>query len=217
MRDVSLQVGNSEVVSVVGPNGCGKSTLLKAILGLIDVAGGTVSLDGRDITLTETYRLAREEIGYVPQNREVFEPLTVMDNLLVAGQVLGKRRARDRIAESLEANKRLASLLTRRAGVLSGGERRLLAIAMVLLVPRRLLVLDEPTAALAPGLAAEFLESQVPRIAREGTAVLIVEQRVQACFLVSHWAYSMMAGELHLDGHPDKLLANQEFAKSLVG
>jgi len=217
LKGVSVDVGTAEVVSVVGPNGCGKSTLLKAILGLIEVEKGRVELDGQDITHTDTYRLARSQIGYVPQNREVFDALTVMENLLVAGQSLGKRRSRQRITETLEAVPRLGALLNRRAGVLSGGERRILAIAMALLVPRRMLILDEPTAALAPGLAADFLESQVPGIAARGAAVLIVEQRVHACFAVSDWAYSMLAGEVHLGGRPDQLLANDDFAKSLVG
>ena len=217
VKNVSIQVGTAEVVSVVGPNGCGKSTLLKAILGLVDVSAGRIALDGRDITRTDTYRLAREQIGYVPQSREVFDALSVMENLLVAGQSLGKRRSRERIGETLDASPRLRALVNRRAGVLSGGERRILAIAMALLAPRQLLVLDEPTAALAPGLAADFLESQVPVIAQAGAAVLIVEQRVQACFSVSDWAYSMMAGEVFLDGRPDRLLADDEFARSLVG
>lgn len=216
VRDVSLQVGADEVVAVVGPNGCGKSTLLKALLGLLEVSAGRIELDGRDITHTQTHKLAREQIGYVPQNREVFDSLTITENLQVAGQTLGKSRFRERLAETFEVSPALVALQRRRAGVLSGGERRILAIAMALLVPRKLLILDEPTAALAPSLASDFLESQVPAIAQRGAAVLIVEQRVHACFAVADWAYSMVAGEVHMEGKPVQLLDNDEFARSLV-
>lgn len=217
VRGVSLQVGDGEVVSIVGPNGCGKTTLLKALLGLVSVTNGKIELAGEDITKTETYLLTRQLIGYVPQNREVFESMTVFENLQIAGHGMNKRLFRERLLSTLESSPQLAMLQGRRAGVLSGGERRILAIAMALLVPRRLLVLDEPTAALAPGLAAQFLESQVPTIAERGSAVLIVEQRVHACFSVSDWAYSMVAGEIHMSGRPEQLLANDFFAKSLVG
>ncbi|HLN04976.1 MAG TPA: ATP-binding cassette domain-containing protein [Acidimicrobiales bacterium] len=217
VRGVSLQVGDGEVVSIVGPNGCGKTTLLKALLGLISVTSGKIELGGEDITKTATYLLTRKQIGYVSQNREVFESMTVYENLQIAGHGMDKQLFRERLASALESSPQLAMLKSRRAGVLSGGERRILAIAMALLVPRRLLVLDEPTAALAPGLAAHFLESQVPSIAKRGSAVLIVEQRVHACFSVSDWAYSMVAGEIQMSGRPAHLLANDSFAKSLVG
>jgi len=217
VRGVSLQVGDGEVVSIVGPNGCGKTTLLKALLGIVSMTSGKVELAGEDITKTETHLLTRKQIGYVPQNREVFDSLTVFENLQIAGHGMDKRLFRERLASTLEASPQLAMLQGRRAGVLSGGERRILAIAMALLVPRRLLVLDEPTAALAPGLASRFLESQVPAIAARGSAVLIVEQRVHACFSVSDWAYSMLAGEIHMSGRPEHLLASDSFAKSLVG
>jgi ABC-type branched-subunit amino acid transport system ATPase component len=217
VRGVSLQVGDGEVVALVGPNGCGKSTLLKALLGLIEVTSGTVQLSGDVITNAETHRLARKQIGYVPQNREVFDSLTVMENLQIAGQRIEKREFGDRLALALESSPQLVALRNRRAGVLSGGERRILAIAMVLLVPRKLLILDEPTAALAPGLATEFLSSQVPAIASRGAAVLIVEQRVHAAFSVADWAYSMLAGEIQMSGRAEHLLSNDEFAQSLVG
>lgn len=217
VRGVSLQVGRGEVVSIVGPNGCGKSTLLKALLGLITVMEGKVELGGQDITKTETHLLARNQIGYVPQSREVFDTLTVFENLQIAGHGMDKRKFRERLDMALESSPQLVPLQSRRAGVLSGGERRILAIAMALLVPRQLLVLDEPTAALAPSVASEFLESQIPAIAERGIAVLIVEQRVHACLAMSDWAYSMVTGKIHMSAPPQELLASDEFARSLVG
>jgi ABC-type branched-subunit amino acid transport system ATPase component len=217
VRGVSLQVGRGEVVSVVGPNGCGKSTLLKALLGLIPVMEGKVELGGQDITNTETHLLARNQIGYVSQSREVFDTLTVFENLQIAGRGMDKRKFRERHRMALGSSPQLVPLQGRRAGVLSGGERRILAIAMALLVPRQLLVLDEPTAALAPSIASEFLESQIPAIAERGIAVLIVEQRVHACLAMSDWAYSMVTGEIHMSAPPQELLASDEFARSLVG
>ena len=217
VRGVSLQVGRGEVVSIVGPNGCGKSTLLKALLGLITVTEGKVVLGGQDITKTETHLLARNQIGYVPQSREVFDTLTVRENLQIAGHGMDKGKFGERLATALESSPQLVPLQDRRAGVLSGGERRILAIAMALLVPRQLLVLDEPTAALAPVISARFLESQIPAIAERGIGVLIVEQRVHACLAISDWAYSMVAGEIHLAAPPPDLLASDEFARSLIG
>lgn len=217
VRGVSLQVGRGEVVSVVGPNGCGKSTLLKALLGLITVMEGKVELGGKDITKTETHLLARNQIGYVPQSREVFDTLTVFENLQIAAHGMDKRKFRERLAMALESSPQLVPLQDRSAGVLSGGERRILAIAMALLVPRQLLVLDEPTAALAPSVASQFLEGQIPAIAERGIAVLIVEQRVHACLAISDWAYSMVTGEIHMSAPPQELLASDEFARSLVG
>lgn len=214
---VSLRVGRGEVVSIVGPNGCGKSTLLKALLGLIPMTGGTVELGGQDITKTETHLLARKQIGYVPQSREVFDALTVLENLQIAGHGMSKREFAERLDGAFDSAPQLVPLRDRRAGVLSGGERRILAIAMALLVPRQLLVLDEPTAALAPSVAARFLETQIPQIAERGIAVLIVEQRVAACLAISDWAYSMVAGEVHLSAPPAGLLASDDFARSLVG
>lgn len=216
VKGVSLQVGDGEVVALVGPNGCGKSTLLKALLGLITVTSGTVELAGHEITHVDTHLLARQSIGYVPQNREVFDSLTVLENLQVAGHGMAKEAFRQRLLQSLDAWPQLHALKDRRAGVLSGGERRILAIAMALLVQRRLLILDEPTAALAPGLATSFLESQLPTIARSGTSILVVEQRVHAAFSVADWAYSMTFGEMQLSGPPGQLLADDTFAQSLV-
>jgi ABC-type branched-subunit amino acid transport system ATPase component len=217
VRGVSLAVGDGEVVALVGPNGCGKSTLLKAVVGLLAVTSGTVAIAGSDITNAEAHRLARERIGYVPQSREVFDSLTVTENLQVAGSRLDKQALGAALERTFANSPQLAALKERRAGVLSGGERRILSIAMVQLVPRRLLILDEPTAALAPGLAIDFLEGQIPAIASAGTSVLIVEQRVHAAFSVAGWAYSMLVGEIHLSGRPGQLLQRDEFVRSLVG
>jgi ABC-type branched-subunit amino acid transport system ATPase component len=217
VRGVSLNVGEGEVVALVGPNGCGKSTLLKAVVGLITTTSGTVTISGSDITNAETYRLAGERVGYVPQNREVFDSLTVTENLQVAGSRMEKRALREALNRTFANSPQLQALRDRRAGVLSGGERRILAIAMVQLLPRQLLILDEPTAALAPSLAIDFLESQIPAIASTGTSVLIVEQRVHAAFSVADWAYSMLVGKIHMSGPPEQLMQEDEFAQSLVG
>lgn len=217
VRGVSLTVGKGEVVALVGPNGCGKTTLLKAVLGLVTATSGTVTISGSDITNAQTHRLGGGRIGYVPQNREVFDALTVTENLQVAGSRLDKHALREALGRTFRNSPHLAALRDRRAGVLSGGERRILAIAMVQLLPRRLLILDEPTAALAPSLAIDFLESQIPAIASTGTSVFIVEQRVHAAFSVADWAYSMRVGEIHMSGRPEQLLQEDEFAQSLVG
>jgi branched-chain amino acid transport system ATP-binding protein len=216
LRGITLTVGSGEVVSVVGPNGCGKSTLLKALLGLVQVTSGEVQIAGENVTRMHTDLRVRQ-VGYVAQNREVFDALTAFENLQVAGHRMEKTAFRRRCEDMYELFPQLGPLRNRRAGVLSGGERKMLAIAMALVVSRKLLILDEPTAALAPSIADDFLENHLRAVASAGTSVLIVEQRVHAALAVSDRAYAMVDGTISMSGAPQELIENDDFARSLVG
>jgi urea transport system ATP-binding protein len=170
---VDLAVGPSELVCLMGRNGVGKTTLLKAAIGLLPARGGRVTFDGVDVTGWSPDRRARAGIGYVPQGREIFPHLTVEENLRMA--LLGCGRAAS-LDEALTLFPALRPLLSRKGGVLSGGEQQMLAIGRALLTKPKLLMLDEPTEGIQPSIILE-IEDALQRIKRElGLAVLLVEQ-----------------------------------------
>jgi branched-chain amino acid transport system ATP-binding protein len=178
VRDVSLSVAASEIALVVGPNGAGKSTFVKAVIGELPLLGGTIEFDGTDVSSWDEERRAVRGIGYVPQMRDVFPTLTVSENLEVGGYRLGAKECRTAISEIFERFPQLERLRHRKARQLSGGERKLLAIARALIADPKVLILDEPTANLAPKVAHMVLEDLVVGLGELGRGVLLIEQRV---------------------------------------
>lgn len=217
VREIGLAVRPGQIVAIVGPNGAGKSTLLKAITGQISVFKGTVRLAGEDVTRLRGDQLARRGLGYVPQSRDVFPTLSVMENLQMGGYLLPRRKVPSRIEEVLRGFPALAALKTRTAGRLSGGERKMLAICRVLMLRPSLLILDEPTASLAPALARRVLEEQVPAIARLGVGVLLVEQHAAEALAVADWAHVLIAGCVRTGAKAADLLARDDFGRLLFG
>ena len=174
---VDLEVRPGELVCVMGRNSVGKTTLLNSIMGLLSPVAGTVVFDGVDVTRMSTSRRVRSGMGYVPQGHETFPQLTVWENLQVTLEATG-RRDRGAVDEALDVFPRLAGLLRRRAGFLSGGQQQQLANARALVTRPRLLILDEPTEGVQPSIIIE-IEEAVERLHREsGLAVLLVEQYV---------------------------------------
>ena len=170
---VTLDVQPGEVVCLMGRNGVGKTTLLRAVMGLLPVRSGRIVFDGRSVTGWSPDRRARLGIGYVPQGREIFPHLTVEENLKMS--LLGCGRARD-IDDALALFPALKRFLSRKGGVLSGGEQQMLAIGRALLTRPKLLMLDEPTEGIQPSIVME-IEDAIRRIKDEmGLAVLLVEQ-----------------------------------------
>jgi branched-chain amino acid transport system ATP-binding protein len=187
IRDVSLAVEGSEIALIVGPNGAGKSTLVKAVIGELPLLGGAVEFDGTDVTAWGEERRAARGLGYVPQTRDVFPTLTVTENLEVGGFRLSAKECRRATAETFERFPQLAALRHRKARQLSGGERKLLAIARALMAAPKVLILDEPTAGLAPKVAHMVLEELVVGLAGLGRGILLIEQRVTlAAAIASH-------------------------------
>jgi ABC-type branched-subunit amino acid transport system ATPase component len=217
IRDVSVRAESGAVVSVVGPNGSGKSTLLKALTGVLSVSAGRVHVQGRDVTHLAPEELARAGVGYVPQVDDVFTPLTVRENLEIGGYLLHRRELAPRIAHVLAVFPRLGTMLTRPAGKLSGGERKMLAMGRVLMLKPDVFLLDEPTANLAPAIAGTLLNDHVRELAERGAAVLIVEQRARAVLAISDYTYVMGGGELRMHGTPAELSASQDFVASFLG
>jgi branched-chain amino acid transport system ATP-binding protein len=194
IRDVSVQVAPGEVVLVIGPNGAGKSTLIKALNGELALMTGSVHLAGSDISrLSEDLRAARG-LGYVPQSRDVFPTLTVTENLEMGGYRLRPALVADRLAEIFDRFPSLARLRRRPAQTLSGGERKLLAIARALVAQPTALMLDEPTANLAPPVASRVLTEVLAGLAESGTAVLLIEQRIALALDVASWVDVLVDG-----------------------
>jgi branched-chain amino acid transport system ATP-binding protein len=217
IHDVDLTVAPGEIVAVIGPNGAGKSTLLKAITGMITNMAGQISLNGEDITHTRADIIARKGIGYVPQVRDVFVPLTVKENLELGAYAIDKREIGSRLREVLELFPALAPMQGRRAGNLSGGERKMLAIGRVMMTRPRVLILDEPTANLSPQLAHQVLTEQVPPLAQAGAAVLLVEQRAVDALAVATWGYVMTAGTVTVSQAAPELRARSDIGAMFLG
>jgi ABC-type branched-subunit amino acid transport system ATPase component len=217
IRDVSISVGPSEIVAVIGPNGAGKSTLLKSLVGILRVTSGRVLLGADDVTNHPPEELARRGVGYVPQVNDIFEPLTVLENLEMGGYLLPTGRVRARVQEVGQVFPALMPMLKRRADKLSGGERKMLAIARVLMLDPKVLILDEPTANLSPKLADSLLREHVKGLAAAGKAVLLVEQRARAALQVADWTSVLVSGATRLEGRPAELLERQDFEQLFLG
>lgn len=215
--DVDLKVMPGKVVSVVGPNGAGKSTLLKAILGIARLMGGRVELNGRDVTGLPLSQLARAGIGYVPQIEDVFEGLRVRENLDMGGYLFSPRERAARAEQALEVFPSLRNKLNRYVETLSGGERKMTAIARVLMLDPGVLLLDEPTAGLSPELSRTVLEQQVRALGDHGKSVLLVEQKAVAALGVSDWAYMMVRGRVVMSASGAEVLANPDMREIFLG
>jgi ABC-type branched-subunit amino acid transport system ATPase component len=217
IRNITVRADPGEVVSLVGANGSGKSTFLKSLVGVVRVSAGTVVIGETDMTRKAPEEIARAGVGYVPQIDDVFGPLTVRENLEMGGYLLPSRDVKARIDEVTTIFPRLAAMLTRPAGKLSGGERKMLAMGRVLMLQPAVFLLDEPTANLAPAIARTLLEEHVSALAANGAAVLVVEQRARAVLAISDRTYVLAGGEVRMEGTPAELAASPAFVESFLG
>ncbi len=214
---VSVAVGPSEIVAVIGPNGAGKSTLLKSLVGILRVSEGRVVLGDDEVTNRPPEELARRGVGYVPQVNDIFEPLTVLENLEMGGYLLPEKQIKPRVEQVGAIFPALLPMLKRRADKLSGGERKMLAIGRVLMLDPGVMILDEPTANLSPKLADTLLREHVKRLAEVGKAVLMVEQRARAALDIASWTNVLVSGRTQLEGRPADLLRRQDFEELFLG
>jgi ABC-type branched-subunit amino acid transport system ATPase component len=217
IRNITLVADPGEVVSLVGANGSGKSTFLKSLVGVVRVTAGTVIVGETDLTRKAPEEVARAGVGYVPQVDDVFAPLTVRENLEMGGYLLPSGRVRARIDEVTTVFPRLGAMLSRAAGKLSGGERKMLAMGRVLMLQPAVFLLDEPTANLAPAIARTLLEEHVRQLAASGATVLVVEQRARAVLAISDRTYVLAGGEVRMEGTPAELAASPAFVESFLG
>jgi ABC-type branched-subunit amino acid transport system ATPase component len=217
VSDISIEATPGKVISIVGPNGSGKSTLLKSLVGVVRVLNGSVSVGGNDVTNLPPEEVAKLGVGYVPQVDDVFPPLSVKENLEIGGYLLKKSDIPDRISAVVDRFPRLKEMMHRKAGKLSGGERKMLAMGRVLMLSPSVLVLDEPTANLAPMIATQLLEEYVRGFADNGSTVLLVEQRAKSALRISNWTYVLGGGRVVLQGAPEELQENPAFIESFLG
>jgi branched-chain amino acid transport system ATP-binding protein len=210
----SIEVGRGEVVSIVGPNGAGKSTLVKAVVGLVRPRAGDVRLGARSIVGLEPNRIARLGVGYVPQVRNVFRTLTVEENLQIGTYLAGD--AEVATAAVLELFPRLAQRSRQPAGVLSGGERQMLAMARALVAGPRLLLLDEPSAGLSPAFVDTVFD-KIAEIAATGVTVLMIEQNATRALAISHRGYVLDLGRVRFEGPGHELLADPKVRELYLG
>jgi ABC-type branched-subunit amino acid transport system ATPase component len=217
VTEVDVDVNPGQVVAVVGPNGAGKSTLLKAILGIARLISGRVELNGKDVTGLPLPQLARLGIGYVPQLEDVFEALRVRENLDMGGYLFPARVRAARMESTLEVFPQLRSKLNRFVETLSGGERKMTAIARVLMLDPSVLLLDEPTAGLSPELSRQVLEEQIRTLGKHGKAVLLIEQKAVAALGIADWAYMMVGGKVVMSARGSDVLAKPEMREIFLG
>ena len=218
VHDVNLELVAGATACVVGPNGCGKSTLLKGLAGLIKPMGGAVELTDRgDITTMSTAERASSGMGYVPQIDDVFGPLTVEENIVIGGYTLPRSKVAANKELVLDLFPRLRSMLKRHAGVLSGGERKMLAMARVLMLEPKVLLLDEPTAGLTEEMASRLLDEQLAELKASGIAILLVEQRANLAMASADWAYVLASGRVRRSGSAADLRADPSFSHIFLG
>jgi ABC-type branched-subunit amino acid transport system ATPase component len=218
VEKVTLQVGPGETVVLLGPNGAGKSTLVKGLIGQLPLLGGSIRLGGRDIGRAPPQQRVRLGVGYVPQLRDVFPTLSVQKNLEMGGYLLPRSALREHVEAVLSLFPALGNLRKRRAGTLSGGERKMLGIGRALMADPSVLILDEPTSNLAPNVAAAVLEHVATGLSGAGQAVLMIEQRVQMALEVASFGYVLVQGQVRLDGDARKLRDTEaELAELFLG
>lgn len=216
LRDVSIDVGTGEIVTLVGANGAGKSTLLMTICGDPRARTGRVVFEGRDITQLPTHQIMRLGLAQVPEGRRVFPRMSVMENLLMGAQVAGHDPAR-LLDQVFALFPRLKEREAQRGGTLSGGEQQMLAIGRALMSKPRLLLLDEPSLGLAPLIVRQIFAAIRDLNATEGLTVLLVEQNANQALRLAHRGYVLVNGRITLAGPGRDLLAMPEVREAYLG
>ena len=215
--DVSLEVKAGETVAVIGPNGAGKTTLLRVISRLIDSTAGEMTMEGRRLNEVASYELVSHGIAHVPENRRLFPKLTVEENLRM-GAFVPQARAHfeERLARVYRLFPRMEERRRQPAGTLSGGEQQMCAIGRALMSGPKLLLLDEPSAGLAPVVVQSIFEV-VRRMSAEGYTVLIVEQNIRQVLKVANRGYLLETGRIRAAGTASELLDTDEIKKAYLG
>ena len=215
LHGVSIAIEKGQIVTIIGPNGSGKSTLLKTIFGLLQPKKGRVRFRQEDITGMAPEIVVRKGLCYVPQSSNVFPSLSINENLEM-GAFVRTDDFRQRLEEVYDLFPDLAERRKDRAGTLSGGQRQMLALARALMLDPVLLLLDEPSAGLAPNLVNSVFE-KILGINSAGVAILLVEQNAREALGLSSWGYVLASGQNQLEDRGENLLKNPEVAKLYLG
>jgi branched-chain amino acid transport system ATP-binding protein len=217
IKDISFEVPEGKIVTLIGANGAGKTTTLRALSGLEPVAEGTITFKGKDVTNTEAHKLVAMGISHVPEGRKIFPTLTVRENLEVAGWNLrAKKEIERRIEEVFVLFPRIKERIGQLGGTLSGGEQQMLAVGRAIVTGGDLLLLDEPSMGLAPVLVDEIFNTIV-KINKLGTTILLVEQNAAEALEIADYAYVLEVGYSTLSGPAKEVAADKRVQEAYLG
>ena len=220
LKGVSFHVKQGEIVTFIGANGAGKSTLLNVIAGLLSPQSGRLQLEERDLMRMTPTKMVRLGVALVPEGRQLFSPLSVIDNLVLGAYTQYGRKSKDEINEQLDMILSLFPILQERkkqlAGTLSGGEQQMLAIGRALMSGPKLLLLDEPSIGLAPRIIQEIF-STITELQKRGMTILLVEQNARLALDTADRGYVMETGQIVMEGDCEDLKRNQEIERAYMG
>ncbi|MCJ7495299.1 MAG: ABC transporter ATP-binding protein [Deltaproteobacteria bacterium] len=220
LRNVSVHVSAGEIVTLLGANGAGKSTLLKIISGIHIPAKGRLWFGGQNITGLPAERILHLGVGQVPEGRQIFAPLSVLDNLILGAYVRFRREEKKEVLKDLDSIFELFPVLKertkQRAGTLSGGEQQMVAIGRTLMARPKLLLLDEPSMGLAPKVVNDIFQT-IQTLRSRATTILLVEQNAKAALKVADRGYIIETGRIILEGETQDLLNNKEVQRAYLG
>ena len=216
VKGVSIRVTAGEIVTLIGANGAGKSSTLKAISGVHRIRTGAIEFNGVPIHLDPSHRIVAKGISHCPEGRRIFYDLTVHENLLMGGYLLGREELAERLEWVVGTFPRLGERIGQNGGTLSGGEQQMLAIGRALMSKPALLMLDEPSLGLAPIMVEKIFET-IMELNRGGLTILLVEQNAHAALEISRHAYVLETGGVSLEGESRVLLADERVKKAYLG
>ena len=216
LQDLSLSFAAEQFSAVLGPNGSGKSTLMKAIMGINTIFGGSIELDGQQLVGRPTEAISSLGIAYVPQRENIFDELTVLDNLQLGSRSLPRESRDAALDELLELFPILGRRKAQRAGLLSGGEHQMLAIAIAWLSRPTIMLLDEPSAGLAPAIAIEVFRV-LQELSQQGITLIVVEQNARRILQYCDYAFVLREGRLAFQGTAEDCLEDEETIKGYLG
>ena len=216
LRDVSLDVAEGEIVAILGANGAGKSTLLKTIIGLLHPTSGTIEAHGEDITGSSPEVITRKQVSLVPEGRQLFDTMTVKENLQLGGYTQPKSNRQEDMARVFELFPILEERITQKASSLSGGQRQMVALGRALMARPTLLLLDEPSLGLAPLIIKETFET-LATLRDAGVTILIVEQNAMMTLALADRAYVLERGSVSMEGPADELAKDPRVRQAYLG
>jgi len=220
LHGVSVQVRRGEIVTLNGPNGAGKTTLLNTIMGVTTRRDGRISLGDRDLAGVGPERMVHLGVGYVPERRQIFASMTVLDNLWLGAYHRFRREERRTILQDMERVYAIFPILRERerqvAGTLSGGQQQMLALGRALMARPNLLLLDEPSLGLAPLVVAEIMRV-IAELRQSGMTILLIEQNAKAALAIADRGYVMEGGRIALEGRAQELLADERVQRAYLG
>ena len=215
LKNINISVEPAQTVAIIGPNGAGKSTVIKAVLGLLNVTGGAISLNGQDIIGVAPDEAIRQGISYVPQTHNVFPNLSVLENLEM-GAWTRKTGIKERIDDMFTLFPDLQAKKSKVAGSLSGGQRQMVAMAKALMVNSKIMLLDEPTAGLSPKYQSEIFQT-IKKINDNGVPILLVEQNAKQALEIADKGYVLVDGVNKVQGTGQELLGDSNVARMFLG